>query len=72
MSSVPIEAVQLPEHQKVTLMIPEGIIEAHATPNHLDDQVIDDGPISYRPLPFETSKIVRVKWNPIGDLPLVS
>ncbi len=50
----PLGPVELPEHQRVTLLLPT------------EDMPFDDA-VDYKPLPFEQCKTTRVRLKRVGD-----
>ena len=64
----PLQPVQLPEHQRVTLLVP-GLGEA--AKNGAPTQADEFEEVDYRPLPLQQCKTIRVKVRQIGQLPPV-
>ena len=51
----PLTPVHLPEHQRVTLVLP------------LDEDALD-GEVGYEPLPLQERRTIRVRLKRLGDL----
>jgi predicted DNA-binding antitoxin AbrB/MazE fold protein len=60
----PLQPVRLPEHERVTLVLP-------ATPAPAEHATVSeegDAPVGYEPLPLEGRKTIRVRLKRIGEL----
>jgi predicted DNA-binding antitoxin AbrB/MazE fold protein len=64
----PLEPIDLPEHQRVTLVLPA--IEAAKNGTHAGDDEVDEE-VGYQPLPLQQCKTIRVRFKHIGELPPV-
>ena len=63
----PLQPIHLPEHQRVTLVLPApGEVAKNGTPG--DDDEFDDE-ADYEPLPLQQCTTIRVRLTHIGELP---
>jgi predicted DNA-binding antitoxin AbrB/MazE fold protein len=61
----PLRPVRLPEHQRVTLVLPA---QQAVTADHAPASDADDTAVAYEPLPLEGRKTIRVRLKRIGEL----
>jgi predicted DNA-binding antitoxin AbrB/MazE fold protein len=62
----PLEPINLPEHQRVTLLLPASEPANNGMPAG-DDEF--DEEVGYQPLPLQQCRTIRVRLKPIGELP---
>jgi predicted DNA-binding antitoxin AbrB/MazE fold protein len=62
----PLQPIHLPEHQRVTLVLPA--TEAGKNGMGVDNDEYDDE-AGYLPLPLQQCQTIRVRLKPVGDLP---
>lgn len=65
----PLEPINLPEHQHVTLVLPAVEGATNGVQAGVDELEAD---VVYQPLPLQQCRTIRVRLTPIGEFPLLS
>jgi predicted DNA-binding antitoxin AbrB/MazE fold protein len=61
----PLQPIHLPEHQRVTLVLPA--TEGAANGTLAEDAEFDEG-VGYQPLPLQQCRSIRVRLKLVGEL----